>query len=65
MKQTPTIGSIGVMLGDTGTPAKLYILDTLYPDGDCDLVLVGEHSRQYVRRSNIAEFWPLLDTLPT
>jgi hypothetical protein len=61
----PKLYSIGVLLTDKSNPPKLYELDTIWADGGCTLVLVGNHARMYTRNAHISEFWPLLDSMPT
>lgn len=62
--KAPKIGAVGVVLSDNHQPPKLYELDTVWPDGEVCLVLIGDHPRMYTRHCHISEFWPLIDALP-
>lgn len=62
--KAPTPGAIGVMLDDTRTPARLFeLLDWPTHMGLAYFEPVDDRGAVVAHR--LAEFWPLIDHMPT
>lgn len=60
-REDVTLGSIGVCLDDTGIPAKLYIVDTIFACGSMDVFLIDKTDPNYEipRIVDKEDFWAL------